>query len=85
MQKVESSVIHVRSKDMFHTITVNTKIAVNSIKFILSKVINSSSPLVLEKISTHSFTGFCSYVKQYLLNQYSVTCTTENSYVCKSN
>ena len=76
---------NVRSKDMLHTIKVNTKIAENSVNFILPKVINASSPLVLEKIFTHSFTGFCSYVKQYLLNQYSVTCTTENCYVCKLN
>ena len=46
---------NVRSKDMLHTIKVNTKIAENSVNFILPKVINASSQylLIVSQVFVH--------------------------------
>ena len=49
---------------------------------ILTKIINFTSPCILQKISTHSFQGFVFYIKQHLLQTYEDHCSLSNCYVC---
>ena len=50
----------------------------------ISTVINSTPQIVLEKIKTHSFSGFCEYAKKNIITNYSEICLKEDCYSCNS-
>ena len=52
------------------------------IRYEIIQTINDTPDIVLDKIYTHSKTGFAYYVKQHLINKYNVNCTIANCYVC---
>ena len=41
--------------------------------------------IVLEKMYTHSYSGFTKYAKTYTISKYKATCKIRNCYVCKKN
>lgn len=49
------------------------------------RVLNSVPELIKEKVHTHSYQGFSNYVKLTLLNDYEISCTILNCYICNSN
>ena len=49
----------------------------------LPKLINETPNQILEKIWTHSFHGFSEYIKRYYIDNYPLTCTVENCYICR--
>jgi len=49
----------------------------------LPKIINNTPQIILEKIQTHSLRGYLQYVKNYMLKEYSDTCSITNCYVCQ--
>ena len=67
---------------MLNVKKVKTKIAEQSIEYSLPKIVNLTTPHILDKVFTHSTSGFCYYVKQYFIQQYNINCTVENCYVC---
>ena len=50
----------------------------------VSVVLNSIPNNVLEKVRSHSYKGFSSYAKGYLLSTYSLECNIENCYICSN-
>ena len=62
-----------------------TSSAENSIRYSLPNLMIKTNPAITEKITTHSFTGFSNYAKQYFISQYNSTCTIENCYICNQN
>ena len=48
-------------------------------------VLNSTPKLVLDKVETHSYTGFANYVKLTIIKDYSSQCSITNCYICGSN
>ena len=49
----------------------------------LPKLINETPNQFLEKIWTHNFHGFSEYIKRYYIDNYPLTCTVENCYICR--
>ena len=48
----------------------------------LSRVLNSTPQLVLDKAETHSYFGFANYAKSIFINSYSSECYIDNCFVC---
>ena len=53
------------------------------LRFSIVNTINLSRSIILDKIYTHSFAGFCQYIKKYYLAKYDSTCIIQNCYVCQ--
>ena len=69
------------TKHCLHNTKIKTKAAENSFRHFLPKIINTTSPSILQKISTHSFQGFVFYRKQHLVQSYEDHCSLSNFYV----
>ena len=61
---------------------VNHSFADSSIKFSIPKFINQAPKIIIEKIYTHSFKGFCNYIKKWYLDRYSFECMIPHCYIC---
>ena len=53
------------------------------LRFSIVNTFNLSPSIILDKIYTHSFAGFCQYVKKYYLAKYDSTCIIQNCFVCQ--
>ena len=51
-------------------------------RYQMINLVNSSDKLILDKVYTHSITGFVNYIKNVTLNSYYEICTINNCYVC---
>ena len=54
----------------------------NCVRFLLPRFINETDDAILSKVSTHSFPGFNTYVKGYIMNKYRTSCEVHNCYIC---
>ena len=54
----------------------------NCIRYYVPSLINETPVNITEKINTHSYSGFSTYVKLFLIGKYTETCTIPNCYVC---
>ena len=56
----------------------------NCIRFYIPKLINNATfPMtVLEKMKTHSLSGFTNYAKKYLISNYNTRCELQNCFSC---
>jgi len=52
------------------------------LKYSITKTSNESPARYLDKILTHSLKGFITYIKNDIINNYPITCTVTNCYVC---
>ena len=52
------------------------------LRYNLPKIINTTSPLIINTIFTHSFDSFCRYIKLSFLENYTEIYIVENCYVC---
>ena len=71
-----------RSANMIYQNPTKVKCAEYSLRNITCKIINETSPNIIDKIFTHSLQGFVTYIKQDYLSKYEVICSIENCYVC---
>ena len=55
------------------------------LRFDLPHVINNTPPIILDKVQTHSLSGFSWYIKQFILNSYQEACNIVNCYICTRN
>ena len=62
-----------------------TKFAEKCLRYATPKLINETDGIIIDKVNTHSLQGFCSYIKQYYVNQYEVLCSIPNCYICNQN
>ena len=53
------------------------------LRFGIVNTFNLSLSIILDKIYTHSFAGFCQYIKKYYLAKYDPTCIIQNCFVCQ--
>ena len=56
----------------------------NSLKFLVSRLLQTKHHLITDKLESHSLYGFSQYVKKWLLSAYSESCTKPNCFVCSS-
>ena len=53
-----------------------------TIRFYIPALINETPANIMEKIFTHSYSGFSKYTKLQFINKYSEVCTIPNCYTC---
>ena len=73
-----------RRRNDFHVQTIHSSTAQNCIRYYIPKLLSTLPTRVTEKIHTHSYTGFCRYVKKYFVDQYSDSCSIKNCYICSN-
>ena len=59
-----------------------TKLAEKSIRYTITKLVNDTTPVILDKIFTQSLQGFSFYIKTNFIDSYSYDCNIENCYIC---
>ncbi len=64
---------------------VNHEFAKRSIRFIAPAAYNSTHGNISDKIYSHSFVGFCIYVKFQLIDSHNSACTITNCFSCRRN
>ena len=74
-----------RSRQHFHRIGTTHEFAKASLRYLLTDTLNNTSNIVKEKVNTHSYKGFSSYVKKTFIQNYADNCVIENCYVCNQN
>ena len=57
----------------------------NCIRFYLPLLVNDSSQCVLEKVTTHCYQGFISYIKKRMIDRYVAQCYVRLCYICNRN
>ncbi len=74
-----------RQQHKIHLPLARHTYAQKCLRFDLPRIINNTPTIILDKIETHSLTGFSWYIKQYIIGSYSETCTIEDCYICSRN
>ena len=52
------------------------------IRYLLPKLLNETDTMIVNKLRTHSLSGFTTYCKIKFISNYPVTCTVPNCYIC---
>ena len=60
----------------------HTSRARKSVRYHLPSLLRSMPQCVIEKVHTHSLSGFSLYLKKHLLSQYNDSCSIVNCYIC---
>ncbi len=71
-----------RSKDPYQPLVAKTSIFSDTIRFSLPILLRNTPPSIKEKVSTHSYDGFKTYVKKVLLSRYREDCHIKKCYIC---
>ena len=56
--------------------------AKNFLRYSLTDLVNSTPPIIIDKVHTHSYHGFSIYVKTHFINKYNMTCNLQACYIC---
>ena len=59
-----------------------TSFGKNCLRYKLPQLISQIAPCVKNKVSSHSYSGFCSYARKHAISSYALSCITPNCYVC---
>ena len=63
----------------------NTLSAERALRYAVPKLVSQTPSHILDKITTHSISGYCHYIKKTMNEKYSDTCSIPNCYICKLN
>ena len=72
-----------RQRDLIRTERPRIIFAEKRLRVYLSKLINDTPVLLLEKIATHFIQGFSSSIKRFYLHAYESECSIPHCYVCR--
>ena len=64
---------------------IKTSGAKQRIKYFLPKLLQNISPIISEKLDTHSLKGFSTYFKRHVISEYQSACNIVNCYICSSS
>jgi hypothetical protein len=73
-----------RHANRYQLPTIKHSFMKNNIRYRIPYTFNSTTNLIIDKIHTHSFSGFKSYIKNYFISLYDPVCHITNSYICKN-
>ena len=73
-----------RNINKIHEPYVGHDFAKKCSRYELPILVNKTSPSIIQKVNTHSFKGFCTYINIYFVDNYSTTCDILNCYSCNS-
>ena len=71
-----------QSAQILYNYPTRTDIGRKCIKHLLPEIVNKTQSCITEKVSTHSFNGFSTYIKKHMISNYSEHCHIENCYIC---
>ena len=74
-----------RNQDKLRIPFVKHNFAKACVRYQLTKTVNSMPRSITDKVHTHSFNGFSTYVKFIFLDTYATDCNITNCYVCSIN
>ena len=74
-----------RNKNKLDLNRTETKKAENSLRTVVPRIVNKTTPLIIDKIPTHSLQGYKSYIKNVYINSYKYECNIQNCYVCANS
>lgn len=63
---------------------VNHEFAKSSLRHSLVTLLNQTPSLIKDKVETHSYHGFHTYVKNFFISNYNITCNIANCYICNT-
>ena len=64
--------INTRGQYNIHTTRVQHEFAKHSLRYILTRTINNTPIIILNKIYTRSLHGFATYIKNYVIQTYNI-------------
>ena len=70
-----------RNKNKLDLNRTETKKAENSLRIVVPRIVNKTTLLIIDKISTHSLQDYKSYIKNVYINSYRYECNIQNCYV----
>ena len=73
-----------RHSTNLHFGRANHKFATQCVRFTVPRTINNLDTRIRQKFVTHSLQGFSNYVKNIMINEYSVNCDIRNCYICQN-
>ena len=53
-----------------------------NLRYRITQTVNNAPDLIIGKTNTHSFQGYSTYAKNWILSTYSNTCSINNCYIC---
>ena len=71
-----------RNRHKLHTSLVKHDFAKTCVRHELPNLINNIATSILEKVYTHSFKSFCTYIKVKFIDDYSTICDIPNCFSC---
>ena len=71
-----------QSAQILYKYPTRTDIGRKCIRHLLPDIVNKTQSCITEKVSTHSFNGFSTYIKKHMISNYSEHCQIENCYIC---
>ena len=71
-----------QSAQILYKYPTRTDIGRKCIRHLLPEIVNKTQSCITEKVSTHSFNGFSTYIKKHMISNYSEHCHIENCYIC---
>jgi hypothetical protein len=66
-----------RNKDPYQQLVPKMAVFLKSIRFSVPILLRNTPPLIKGKAQTHSFQGFCTYIKKYMINKYQEDCNIQ--------
>ena len=63
----------------------NTALSRDSVRYKIPQIMLNVPACIEEKIKTHSYDGFCKYMKNHLISNYNSFCHIENCYICEQS
>ena len=82
---VETHNYNTRQRNDIHNPLAKHEYAKRCLRFNLPHIVNSTPAIILDKVNTHSLSGFSWYIKQYMIQSYQDSCTIQNCYICSNN
>ena len=73
-----------RHADELHPHRALHMFAEKCLRYNVIRVVNNSPLCILDKLNTHSLTGFANYAKQIFIQKYQDKCIIQNCYTCLS-
>ena len=73
-----------RHADELHTHRALHMFAEKCLRYNVIRVVNNSPLCILDKLNTHSLTGFANYAKHIFIQKYQNKCIIQNCYTCLS-
>ena len=71
-----------QSAQILYKYPTRTDIGLKCIRHLLPEIVNKTKSCITEKVSTHSFNGFSTYIEKHMISNYSEHCHIENYYIC---